>query len=198
MLDRVWKLYRGLDRYRKRPTPLRKSAMETRFDRIFGTTTGYASLDRLLERLRKNKDELLRVLDHPETPLHTNQVETDVRSHVTRRKISFGTRSEAGRAARDGYLGAVKTCDKLCVSFWDYLRNRLGVAGAPDVPRLDTSSGSALRPDTPQPDTVGMHPEINRSEEPVEANFDLPEVSEHDVDVSNDSRKVASITCNLR
>ena len=136
VLDRVWKLYRSLARYRKHPTALRKRVMETRFDQLFGTITGYASLDRLIERLKKNKDELLRVLDHPETPLHTNQIETDVRSHVTRRKISFGTRSEAGRAARDGYLGALKTCNKLRVSFWDYLRNRLGVAGAPEVPRL--------------------------------------------------------------
>ncbi len=136
VLDRMWKLYRSLARYRKRPTPLRKQVMETRFDRIFGMRTGYASLDRMLERLKANKDQLLRVLDHPETPLHTNGVENDIRAYVTRRKISFGTRSEAGRAARDAYAGGKKTCRKLGLPFWDYLRNRLGVAGAPDVPRL--------------------------------------------------------------
>ena len=136
VLDKVWKLYRSLGRYRKRPSPLRKLVMEQRFDRLFGTVTGYASLDRLLERLKKNRDELLRVLDHPETPLHTNQIENDIRDHVTRRKVSFGTRSDAGRAARDACIGAKKTCRKLGVPYWDYLRNRLGVAGAPDVPRL--------------------------------------------------------------
>ncbi len=135
-LDRMWKLYRSLARYRKRPTPLRKQVMETRFDRIFGMRTGYASLDRMLERLKANKDQLLRVLDHPETPLHTNKVENDIRDDVIRRKISFGTRSEAGRAARDAYTGGKKTCQKLGLPFRDYLRNRLGVAGAPDVPRL--------------------------------------------------------------
>ena len=31
-LDRMWKLYRSLARYRKRPTPRRKRVMETRFD----------------------------------------------------------------------------------------------------------------------------------------------------------------------
>ena len=56
VLDRMWKLYRSLARYRKRPTPLRKQVMETRFDRIFGMRTGYASLDRMLERLKANKD----------------------------------------------------------------------------------------------------------------------------------------------
>ena len=136
VLDRMWKLYRSLSRYRKRPTPLRKFVMEQRFDQLFGTVTDYTSLDRLLERLKANKDELLRVLDHPETPLHTNQIENDIRDYVTRRKISFGTRSDAGRAARDAYTGAKKTCKKLGLSFWDYLRNRHGVAGAPDVPRL--------------------------------------------------------------
>lgn len=136
VLDRMWKLYRSLSRYRKRPTPLRKRVMETRFDQLFGMRTGYASLDRLLERLKANRDELLRVLDHPEVPLHTNRIENDIRDHVTRRKISFGTRSEAGRAARDAYTGGKKTCKKLGLSFWDDLRNRLGVAGAPDVPRL--------------------------------------------------------------
>ena len=110
--------------------------METRFDRIFGKRTGYASLDRMLERLKANKDQLLRVLDHPETPLLTNGVENDIRENFIRRKISFGTRSEAGWAARDAYTGGKKTCQKLGLPFWDYLRNRLGVAGAPDVPRL--------------------------------------------------------------
>ena len=79
--------------------------------------------------MKANRDELLRVLDHPEVPLHTNRIENDIRDHVTRRKISFGTRSEAGRAARDAYTGGKKTCKKLGLSFWDDLRNRLGVAG---------------------------------------------------------------------
>ena len=43
VLDRMWKLYRSLSRYRKRPTPLRKRVMETRFDQLFGMRTGYAS-----------------------------------------------------------------------------------------------------------------------------------------------------------
>ncbi len=79
--------------------------MDERFDQLFGTVAGYASLD----RLRANRDELLRVLDHPETPLHANSVENEVRDYLTRRKVSLGTRSDAGRAARDGHLGALKT-----------------------------------------------------------------------------------------
>ena len=76
------------------------------------------------------------MFDHPETLLHSNQIKSYVRSQIIRRKILFGTRSEAGRAARDGCLWALKTCNKLRLSFWDNLRNRLGVAGSPEVPRL--------------------------------------------------------------
>src|SRR4051794_21322276 len=55
-----------------RPDPRRRAALRARFDRIFRRRTGFATLDRLLDRLSANKDELLRVLDHPEVPLHTN------------------------------------------------------------------------------------------------------------------------------
>jgi len=59
------------------------------------------------------------------------------RSQVTRRKISAGTRSDAGRDTRDAFLGLMKTCAKLAISFWDYLGDRLGTPEAPAVPGLD-------------------------------------------------------------
>ena len=67
--------------------------------------TGFATLDRLLARLHANKPELLIVLDRPESPLHTNGSENDIRCHVTKRKVSGGTRSDAGRDCRDAFLG---------------------------------------------------------------------------------------------
>ena len=73
--------------------------------------------------------ELLRVLDRPEIPLHTNGSENDIRAFVTKRKVSGGTMSEAGRVARDVMLGLAKTCRKLRVSFWRYLGDRLGIPG---------------------------------------------------------------------
>ncbi|MGF1499667.1 MAG: transposase, partial [Elainellaceae cyanobacterium] len=51
--------------------------------------------------------------------------ETDIREYVIRRKISGGTRSDAGRRARDMFVGLKKTCRKLGVSFWQYLLCRL-------------------------------------------------------------------------
>ncbi len=67
---------------------------------------------------------------------YSDGAERDIRAHVTRRKISFGARSESGLAAGDACLGALKTCNKLGVSYWDYLRDRLEVSGVPNVPRL--------------------------------------------------------------
>ena len=86
--------------------------------------------------MRANKEELLVVLDRPEVPLNTNGSENDIRTIVTRRKISGGTRSEAGKQGRDTFLGLMKTCKKLGISYWDYLGDRLKVPDAEPVPPL--------------------------------------------------------------
>ena len=132
----IWWLYADLKAWARDPCPRRAKALRARFDRIFGRQTGYATLDRLLARLRRRKHELLRVLDHPEIPLHANGSENDIRACVTKRKISGGTMSTAGRIARDVLLGLMKTCGKLGVSFFRYLSDRLHVPGAITVPPL--------------------------------------------------------------
>ena len=132
----IWWFYTDLKAYRRDPTPARKAALRTRFDRIFKRRTGFATLDRLLARLHANKTELLMVLDRPEIPLHTNGSENDIRCQVTKRKISGGTRSDAGRDCRDTFLSLAKTCAKLGISFWDYLGARLAVAGSLAIPSL--------------------------------------------------------------
>jgi hypothetical protein len=99
------------------------AALERRFEAIFTTTTGFASLDRLLARLHANKAELLLALERPEVPLHTNGSENDIRCQVTKRKISGGTRSHAGRDCRDAFLGPIKTCAKNRISLCN-LRER--------------------------------------------------------------------------
>ena len=72
----------------------------------------------------------------PEIPLHTNGSENDIRCQVTRRKVSGGTRSDAGRDCRDAFLGHIKTCVKNGILFWDYLGARLEVPGSRDIPNL--------------------------------------------------------------
>ena len=132
----IWWFYADLKTWARDPCPRRAAALRARFDRIFGRRTGYATLDRLLARLHRRKAELLRVLERPEIPLHTNGSENDIRACVTKRTISGGTVSTAGRTARDVTLGLMKTCRKLGVSFFRYLGDRLRVPGAITIPPL--------------------------------------------------------------
>jgi hypothetical protein len=136
----IWWFYRDLKAYRCDPSSPHKAALLARFDWIFQRRTGFDILDRLLARLHANKPKLLMVLERPEIPLHTNGSENDIRCHVTRRKISGGTRSDPGRDCRDAFLGLAKTCAKLGISFWDYLGARLSadtdVPFLPDLVRL--------------------------------------------------------------
>ena len=133
----MW-FYADLKAYRRAPDRRRRYELRARFDRIFRRRTGFATLDRLLARLHANKEELLVVLQRPEVPPHTNGSERDLRPQVIRRKVSGGTRSEAGRDCRDAFLSLRQTCAKLGLSFWAYLGARIGVPGAsaPNLPDL--------------------------------------------------------------
>jgi hypothetical protein len=142
----IWWFYRDLKAYRREPTPRRRTELRARFDRIFQRRTGFVILDRLLARLHANKPDLLRVLDRPEIPLHTNGSENDIRAQVTRRKVSGGTRSDTGRDCRDAFLGLAKTCSKLGLSFWDYLGARLAVPDQPAIPYLPELVQRRCRP----------------------------------------------------
>lgn len=128
--DLVWRFYKALKVWKQQPSPQAAHAFRRRFDRIFTLRTSYNALDTLLARLHRRRRELLKVLEHPEIPLHTNASENDLRTFVTKRKISGGTMSLDGRIARDVMLGLLKTCQKLGISFYTYLGDRLGLASA--------------------------------------------------------------------
>ena len=83
--------------------------MSARFDRIFQRRTGFVTLDRLLQRLHANKDELLMVL---ESPGNSAAHQWDIRCQVIKRHVSGGTHSDIGRDCRDAFLGLAKTCRK--------------------------------------------------------------------------------------
>jgi|TARA_B100001964_G_C14217120_1_gene593330 regulator of replication initiation timing len=133
----VWQLYRDLKDYRDSPTPEAKRTLAARFDALCATNTCFTSLNLALKRMQKNKFELLMVLERPDLPLHNNLSEGDIREYVKRRKISGGTRSEAGRRGRDTFASLKKTARKLGVSFWDYLNDRIRNQGTiPPLPQL--------------------------------------------------------------
>ena len=142
--DQLWELYADLKTYKRNPSKRRRHRLERAFDALFKQKTRYQGLNQLLKRLHQNKEELLRVLERPEIPLHTNDSERDVRDYVKKRKVSGGTRSDLGRRCRDTFISLKKTCRKLGVSFWDYLNDRLGQVGLiPPLPDLVATAATA-------------------------------------------------------
>jgi Transposase IS66 family len=130
----IWELYQDLKGYRQRPEPSRRPDLEARFDALCAQRTGFPSIDGVLKTMGAHRAALLRVLDRPEVPLHTNLSESHLRDYVKKRKISGGTRSEWGRQARDTFASLKKTCRELGVNFWAYLQDR--VRGVGRIPRL--------------------------------------------------------------
>ena len=121
----IWEFYQDLKAFKLAPHAEKKLSLEVGFDEIFTQKTCFQTLNLALKRLYQNKHELLLVLERPEIPLHNNLSENDIRDYVKKRKISATTRSEAGRKARDTFLSLKKTCQKLGLSFWQYLHDRL-------------------------------------------------------------------------
>jgi len=130
----IWELYQDLKAYQTNPDETQKPLLTARFDALVEPRTGYPSINGPLKEMREHKADLLRVLESPQVPLHNNAEEGDIREFVKRRKISGGTRSDAGRRCRDTFASLKKTCRKLGVRFWDYLQDR--VRGLNQIPQL--------------------------------------------------------------
>jgi hypothetical protein len=133
--EKIWDLYAGLKEFKISPSERQKLALEQKFESLFSkTTTISPTLNKHLANTYAKKEELLRVLVRPETPLHNNGTETDAREMVVKKKVSGGTRSDEGRKCRDTLVSLKLTCRKLGISFWSYLEDR--VSGALDIPNL--------------------------------------------------------------
>jgi hypothetical protein len=132
--DQIWKFYERLKAYRAAPSAAERTRLDADFGRIFQQRTGYVALDDALDLLFAKRDGLLAVLEHPHLPLHNNLSERDIREYARLRKVSGGTRSNLGRRCRDTFLSLKKTCRKLGISFWQFLKDRL--AGTNAIPPL--------------------------------------------------------------
>jgi hypothetical protein len=145
ILDQFWTYYRELLAYRAHPTPEERTRLDARFDELFGTTTGYADLDRRLALTRDKKPELLLVLEHPELPLHNNPAELGARQRVRKRDVSFGPRSPAAAAAWDTFMTLAATTRKLGLDFAAFLTDRFTCAGQiPPLADLITARAAHL------------------------------------------------------
>jgi hypothetical protein len=131
---RFWAFYRGLLVYRARPDPAAKARLRRGFTRLFSTVTGYAALDERIAKTRSKQEALLVVLEHPEIPLHNNDMELGARRRVRKRDVSFGPRTAAGARAWDTFQTIIATAQKLGVNAYHYFRDRL--SGHPQLPAL--------------------------------------------------------------
>ena len=102
--DQIWAIYQDLKTYKKSPNVDARGHITKKFDEIFQQTTCSVTLNHQLEKTHKKKEELLRVLERPETLLHNNGSETDARAAKIKLKISGGTRSDEGQRVRDTFL----------------------------------------------------------------------------------------------
>ncbi|HEX2866560.1 MAG TPA: transposase, partial [Ignavibacteriales bacterium] len=124
-MDRYWKFYKKLLKYRKKPTREFSLKLEQEFDRIFSTRTVFEELNYRIEKTMAHKKKLLLVLKYPYLPLHNNIAEIALRRIVRKRDISLHTMSRAGTILRDSVLSVVETAQKLNVSAYEYLADRI-------------------------------------------------------------------------
>ena len=129
-----WAYYTELLKYKLEPTLDKKEVLSKRFDELFSATTDYEELnDRIAKTLAK-KTELLQVLELPQLPLHNNAAELGARVQARARDVSFQTRSEKGTKIKDTFMTINQTAQKLAVSFYDYVYDR--VSGRFELPSL--------------------------------------------------------------
>ena len=132
--DQIWELYQKLKDYKENPSEEAARSINKQFDQIFQQTTCSPTLNHQLGKTFEKKEELLRVLERPETPLHNNDSETAARAAKIKLKISGGTRSNLGQQVRDTFLSLKQTCLKLDINFISFLKDR--VSKKNNIPRL--------------------------------------------------------------
>ena len=141
-----WEYYAELLAYQQHPTPEESARLETEFDRLFSTCTGYDALDARITKTQKKKASLLMVLKYPEISLHNNPVELEARQRVRKRDVSFGPRTQDGVRAWDTFMSLVATTRKLGISFYQYIHDRISKSNrVPSLASLIEARASELR-----------------------------------------------------
>ncbi len=127
-LTKFWAFYRQLLAYRLDPTSAAQERLTAEFDQLFSTTTGYQALDERIAKTKAKKEDLLRVLEHPEIPLHNNASELGARLRKPKENVSFGPRTTEGAKVWDTGLTLVATARKLGVNIYAYIYDRVSAA----------------------------------------------------------------------
>jgi len=89
---------------------------------------GHDKLRALAREFLLDWDVILRQVDEPQLPLTNNAAEQALRHWVIARRISMGTRSEAGTRAFALLASVIETCRKRAASSWLYIASVIAAA----------------------------------------------------------------------
>jgi hypothetical protein len=144
-----WDYYDQLLTYKAFPTQVEADRLSIEFDRIFSIKTDYEQLDERIEKTKKNKNQLLLVLENPFLPLHNNTSELGARDQGRRRDISFHTMSADGTESKDTFMTLAQTAKKLAVNFYHYVGDRIKKKyEMPSLANLISEKSKIIVPDT--------------------------------------------------
>ena len=124
-LNKFWSFYDKLILFKDNPNQSEKEALKNEFEALFSQKTGYFDLDDRISKTLKKMNCLLKVLDHPEIPLHNNAAENSARDRVRKRDASYGPRTSKGADSWDTFMTIAGTAKKLGVSFFKYIYDRV-------------------------------------------------------------------------
>ena len=114
------------------PSPATRAAAQAAFEAAV-TAGGNASHPKLVTlgaRLHRQRIRYLLCLDDRRVPLTTNQVERDLRGHISVRKLSFGTRNPRGSLQWAEGTTLSKTLRKQGRRLVDYVPSALAAAAS--------------------------------------------------------------------
>ena len=117
----IWILYKKVQEAAQTQTG--KEEVHELYDQPVAMKSISPGINEVIASFARYREEMLKALDHPGLPLHNNDSERDIRGVAKRRNISGSTKSEEGRAFRDGLLTLKQTCVRLGLSFWEYSNN---------------------------------------------------------------------------
>jgi len=115
----IWNLYAKLKEAALTQTG--KGEVHQLYDQLIAMKSISPGINDVIATFAKYREEMLKALDHPGLPLHNNDSERDIRGVAKRRNISGSTKSEEGKAFRDGLMTLKQTCARLGLSFCGYL-----------------------------------------------------------------------------
>ena len=99
-----------------------KKEVNRLYDALLAMQSISPGVNEVIASFAQYREEMLKALDYPGLPLHNNDSERDIRGVAKRRNISGSTKSEEGKAFRDGLMTLKQTCARLGISFMGYLK----------------------------------------------------------------------------